>query len=315
MGYLELVLLLSLFRTCEQRHSVILQILYSLWVWWGAHLVQQVIRSQPVGQRKDKLNGAVASRALEASLRTMQQHLHNWGGSRHKLVLSNEDFPCILNDTLQTIKGIPSADDLLCLDDGACLTGEIISFYMSLLRTHAARKGNSRLAILDPQTLAQVELAQVELSLTGREESVQRSLKDMVFRWLVKHQLVKPDGDRVLIPCNQTEFHWMIAEAIVPVTRVRFYCSNGGSSSGLFHRPIEALFKTLSTFRGYERFGGPWSFENVPGVPQQSDGCSCGLYICAFADFLVDGKRPTGIGPARILSLRAAQRDLVRALQ
>ena len=293
------------------------QILYSLWVGWGAHREQQVIQSQPAGERSHKPNDddelEASLRKMEDHLGKMQNHLKNWKAIGHGLVLSKEDFLDILKDTcfhkLSKFTSFPNALDLPCLDVGACLTDNIISFYMALLRTHADRKGNSKLAILDPQTLAKVEACLTE------KESAQSSLKRMVWGWLVKNQNVKPDGDRVFIPCNALKTHWSLAEAIVPERKVNFYCSAGGKGSSLFHKPIEELFRTLATFPGYEAYGGTWAFEIVRGIPQQSDCCSCGLYTCAFADFLVDGKTPTRISARLILSLRAAQRELVAVLR
>jgi Ulp1 family protease len=233
--------------------------------------------------------------------------LSDWGrNGGHKLVLIDKDFPGILNETLLQRSVIaPSADDLPCLEDGEFLNDSVIEFYLSLLKTLADRKGITGLAIMSTQTLPTIQ----------RDACSPDSLRNMVFRWFVKNGNIKPDADRVIIPCNEAEVHWLVAEAIVPERKVKFYCSDGGRDFKRFQRLIEVFFRELSNFRKYRRFGGAWTFEIVRGIPLQTDGFSCGLYVCAFADCLVVGTKPARISSGQIMSLRKALRELVKALR
>lgn len=229
----------------------------------------------------------------------------------HSLILIDPEFPAILNETRQRRRNvIPTAEDLPFLYDGEWLNDVVISFYLDLLVTRAVRKGVTGLAVLDPQVLSKVKMVINESAVF-----VEKNLVDMVCRWLIKPLIVKPDADRILIACNEERAHWSIAEAIVSDGRVDYYCSADGDVAEQFKKLIEVLFRTLSRVKQYRKFDRVWTFKNVRGIPRQSDRCSCGLYLCAFADSLALGKRPCGFGSAHIQSLREALRELIAACQ
>ena len=247
-------------------------------------------------------------------MREMQTHFRSW--LQHGLILSHEDFPAILHDTCMK-KGVhPPCDpnDLACLEEGEYLNDSVLWFYLALVEARAAHAGDDGLAILDPQTLPNVRTI-----LSEQPKSVEPSVRSMVYKWFVKRARIKPHAMQVLIPCNITNHktkHWLIARANVPERTVTYYCSNGGAGTSDFNLPIRVLFETLSKHEGYHRFGGVWLFQNALGpIPQQADSSSCGLYVCAFADYIARGMEPSGFGAVLISSLRAALKLLGKALQ
>jgi len=235
---------------------------------------------------------------------------------------------------------MPSHLDVPCLKDGEYLNDSVIDFFFGLLTARAARDDNTELAILGSYTLTKIQMiikerlpniaklklkeklngAALRQTLKLKEEQHREGLlKNFAYRWFVHPraniQKIEPSVNRVILPYNISNNHWALAVVFLSARKVLYYCSSRGPISKEFQQYITVLFDTLSKFRGYGQFGGGWTFERVAGqLPKQKDGVSCGVFLCAFADCIADGREPSGFGQREILSLRAALRVLVESI-
>eukprot|EP00127_Corallochytrium_limacisporum_P000361 Clim_evm56s11 gene=Clim_evmTU56s11 len=118
-----------------------------------------------------------------------------------------------------------------------------------------------------------------------------------VRRWAKKRQLNVFDLDSMLVPINVGNNHWAIAVCNFKNQRFEYYDS--------LYNPSQAETATeyFDIIRGY--LAQEWKFRNpdeempfdpddfeeyIPSeVPQQHNGCDCGVFMLCFADFVAQG--------------------------
>ena len=93
--------------------------------------------------------------------------------------------------------------------------------------------------------------------------------------------------DEVLFPINVGNTNWCPAAVSPHGKTIRYYDSLGGSNA-LCLDLLERYLNDEGKEREVEALCGGWTKSDVgpPAVPKQTDGFSCGLFVCAYADCL-----------------------------
>jgi sentrin-specific protease 1 len=97
--------------------------------------------------------------------------------------------------------------------------------------------------------------------------------------------------DKIICPVNLGNTHWCCAVIFMNDKKIQFYDSMGGSGrhyiNGLFqYVQDEHQDKKKSALSNKE----DWELvECQPDTPQQMNGYDCGVFTCAFADFISRG--------------------------
>jgi hypothetical protein len=101
------------------------------------------------------------------------------------------------------------------------------------------------------------------------------------------------DYDYVLFPIHQPG-HWCLVVAYPKQLKLAYFDSMGGTD-GLCLKLCESFFQARGEANSAEaRFKSDWTLEFVgprskEPIPEQEDGVSCGLFVCALADVLTAG--------------------------
>jgi len=108
--------------------------------------------------------------------------------------------------------------------------------------------------------------------------------------------------DKVFTPVNIGNFHWTLAVIYVTKKRIVFYDSMGGSGD----KYLQALKRYLTDESQDKKQKAidlnDWTVQsNGKKIPRQNNSYDCGVFTCAFADFLSDD-----------LPLRFAQSDIAK---
>jgi len=93
--------------------------------------------------------------------------------------------------------------------------------------------------------------------------------------------------EKIIIPINLGNMHWCTAVIFIQLKKIQYYDSMGGSG----RRILEGLFRYLKDeMRDKKKVDGNWEdwklVECQPDTPQQTNGVDCGVFSCAFADYL-----------------------------
>ncbi|KAG8917180.1 SUMO1 sentrin specific peptidase 1 [Tulasnella sp. 418] len=111
--------------------------------------------------------------------------------------------------------------------------------------------------------------------------------------------------ERLIIPVHASE-HWSLVSINFKTKTVSYYDSLGGcvdenkpSARAISaHKHIMAFLR--NRWESIEGIDSPFSEQGWPeeirhpvGVPQQSDYCQCGVFVCAFIERLLSGEEPT----------------------
>ena len=166
-----------------------------------------------------------------------------------------------------------------CLRDGTWLNDEVINFYMKILQEYADTSDNVSQTVHIHNSFFFSKLCRERGGYTYRN----------VRRWTRKVSIF--DRDVVFVPINQGNTHWTSAAIFIKQKVIRYYDSMAGNG-----------ISELRTLRKYlvdewndkkERHKLDESTKPVPedwklevtgrSVPQQHNGCDCGVFTCAFA--------------------------------
>jgi sentrin-specific protease 1 len=125
-----------------------------------------------------------------------------------------------------------------------------------------------------------------------------------VERWGRRHNMA--EMDYVFFPINVSNSHWCLAVVEPKMRRIRYFDSLGGINQHCLDL-LERYMRDEGEKRGIEAFTGDWDKENIgpPDIPAQTDGCSCGVFVCAFADCLSMDRFPAGFAQRDMPTIRA----------
>ncbi|VDD80927.1 unnamed protein product [Mesocestoides corti] len=166
--------------------------------------------------------------------------------------------------------------ELLTLTGTNWLSDMVINFYMQLLhhrskRLHESNPSLPRVAVMN--TFFYPKL----VSGTGYAG---------VRRWTRSISLF--DHDLVLIPIHDRGIHWCLAAGDLRKKTLTFYDSMGGENDLC----LETLLSYLDSEsrdkrqRPLEDMAAWKKINTGSSVPQQNNGCDCGVFLCTFAEFL-----------------------------
>ena len=111
--------------------------------------------------------------------------------------------------------------------------------------------------------------------------------------------------DKIIFPVNVSRMHWCCAVAYMQSKRIQFYDSMGGD--GMFW--LQGIFQYLQDEHMDKKkvqLPNKDMWKLIPcqaDCPQQENGFDCGVFACAFADFLSSEKELT-FGQSHVTELR-----------
>ena len=199
-------------------------------------------------------------------------------------------YPCLPNDSCALFRtwvgqqaGIErigyrglSQRDLNTLRPNECLTCEIINMYMHLLA--GSRPGT--------YFFSSFTYAKLLEEFHAEEPNWAKFLR-------YAKRINFCDYDYVLFPIHQPG-HWCLVVAYPKQLKLAYFDSMGGTD-GLCLKLCESFFQARGEANSAEaRFKSDWTLEFVgprskEPIPEQEDGVSCGLFVCALADVLTAG--------------------------
>lgn len=179
--------------------------------------------------------------------------------------------------------------DLARLSPGCWLNDEIINLYMRLLqerdtRLHAAGKeGYPRCHFFNSFFLSKLykdtgtyDYESVRRwTVPGRLKAVGQSRKSIL------------DCDKIIIPVNQSNVHWVVAVINLQKKRFEYFDSLNGEDSVCLNHLSQYLVDEFRNKRNEDR---PdilkWPKVYPKDIPKQSNGFDCGVFLVLFADYL-----------------------------
>ncbi|XP_024528393.1 sentrin-specific protease 3 isoform X1 [Selaginella moellendorffii] len=173
--------------------------------------------------------------------------------------------------------------DLALLVDGKWLNSEIINSYFSLIKVRSDRLYKNSSSKFRTHCFS--SFFYTKLQIAGYEG---------VRRWTKNINIF--DHDLLLFPVNHNNVHWSLVAAHLKNHRIEYY------DSLLCKSKTKAYIRIMKSVDEYLREEGAnkhsmtsvqnWQLCVVDNIPQQTDGSSCGVFICAYAEHLTRGQSP-----------------------
>jgi Ulp1 family protease len=178
-----------------------------------------------------------------------------------------------------------------CLRDGTWLNDEVINFYMSMLQNYDERKYMIMRDYIKTHSLTIRHYRKSHFFNTFLMERLLNTHKeyrfDQVVRWFKNIPNIL-EIDKFFIPININNTHWTLGVVYIQLKKIVYYCSVHGKGG----KYLEGLKRWIKD--SYLHYGvrdedwSQWTFDEDRKCPRQTDGYSCGVFVCMFADFLVD---------------------------
>jgi hypothetical protein len=178
-----------------------------------------------------------------------------------------------------------------CLKDGIWLNDEVVNFYMSMLQNYDERKYVTMSDYIKTHSLTIREYRKSHFFNTFLMERLLNTHKeyrfDQVVRWFKKIPNIL-EYDKLFIPININNTHWTLGVVYIQLKKIVYYCSVHGKGG----KYLEGLKRWIKD--SYLHYGirdedwSQWTFDEDRKCPRQTDGYSCGVFVCMFADFLMD---------------------------
>jgi len=185
---------------------------------------------------------------------------------------------------------------LACLRPGGWLNDEVINFYFKLLQERCKRIPGMHKCWLPNSFFWPM--------LCGRQ--CMKYSYNEVKRWSMRAKVDVFKKDYVLFPMNVNGMHWAVGVIDFKDRGFRYLDSMFGSPHPNFAKFLRHYINDEHRSRhGTPLEGiGSWDMLVEPmGVPQQRNGYDCGVFTCAFAEYLASG-RPLLFGQADMPMLR-----------
>lgn len=180
---------------------------------------------------------------------------------------------------------------LRCVRDGTWLNDEVINFYIEILKEYSAAKRN------EDEQFPNVHLHNSFFYAKLAGERGGYNYRN-VRRWTRKVKIF--DKDVVVIPINRGNTHWTCAAIFPRRKEIKYYDSMAGKGKDVLralsqyvvdewkdkkerHKLDETTKPDLSEWK---------TISTGSDVPQQHNGCDCGVFVCAFAQCLSCGIDP-----------------------
>ncbi|XP_017852416.1 sentrin-specific protease 2 [Drosophila busckii] len=165
-------------------------------------------------------------------------------------------------------------NDISTLIGSNWLNDEVINFYMNLLTDRSQQKEGQLPSVYAMNTFFVPRLLQ-----TGHGG---------VRRWTRKVDIFSKDI--IPVPVHVGGVHWCMAIIHMKNKTIRYYDSMGKPNHEVL-QALECYLREESLDKRKIPFDtSGFTVENVPNVPQQTNGSDCGVFSCMFAEFITRNK-------------------------
>ena len=114
--------------------------------------------------------------------------------------------------------------------------------------------------------------------------------------------------DKILIPINQGNEHWVLLEVDMSFWQIWFYDPSQLRARGAIEMQMIAKFFTDLSFvrqpRAARISADRWDRIPLENIPRQEDSCNCGVYVLTYAERLARGIPLDSIEPSTLPKLR-----------
>ncbi|XP_068159187.1 sentrin-specific protease 1-like [Drosophila tropicalis] len=168
-------------------------------------------------------------------------------------------------------------NDIRTLIGSMWLNDEVINFYMNLLTDRSQRKAGKLPSVYAMNTFFVPRLLQ-----NGHNG---------VKRWTRKVDLFSMDI--IPVPVHVGGVHWCMAIIHMKNKTIRYYDSMGKPNQTVLNA-LESYLRDESLDKRKQPFDtSDFLIENVPNVPQQTNGSDCGVFSCMFAEYITRNRQLT----------------------
>jgi sentrin-specific protease 1 len=173
------------------------------------------------------------------------------------------------------------------LRPGKWLDDELINFYVELL---SERDINLSAKYPDRKKSVYFNTFFIE-KLTGASKS--EFIYENVKKWLHKRKSNTCifECDKVFVPINITQSHWVLVVIFVQEKRIAYFNSLRGSKEYDGTVFVDALLKWVKEEANTENLAfdsSEWTLQYEGESPQQDNGCDCGIFVLMLIDFFTD---------------------------
>jgi sentrin-specific protease 1 len=257
------------FNVSEEEESVLLKRIQD-------GMVQGVEESKAIGDSDDDGMDVVQDGALVAARcanlngeeRVAVEKLLTGSPSDHKTVVVDK-----FNIDITVGK-------LVCLRRNTWLNDEVVNFYMAMLQERDARLCSAGDGTRLPSHYFN------SFFMTKLLENGQYNY-GQVKRWSKKFDVFALD--RVFIPINLNNTHWVMAVVYVQKKEIHYYDSMSGSGKRYLDAMLDWLVDEAREKKGQRLDKLQWKLiDREQTVPQQQNGYDCGVFSIMCADYVSD---------------------------
>jgi sentrin-specific protease 1 len=169
---------------------------------------------------------------------------------------------------------------LVCLRRNTWLNDEVVNFYMAMLQERDARLCSASDGTRLPSHYFN------SFFMTKLLENGQYNY-GQVKRWSKKFDVFALD--RVFIPINLNNTHWVMAVVFVQKKEIHYYDSMSGSGKRYLDAMLKWLVDEAREKKGEQLDKSQWKLiDREQNVPQQQNGYDCGVFSIMCADYVSD---------------------------
>jgi sentrin-specific protease 1 len=169
---------------------------------------------------------------------------------------------------------------LVCLRRNTWLNDEVVNFYMAMLQERDARLCSASKGTRLPSHYFN------SFFMTKLLENGQYNY-GQVKRWSKKFDVFALD--RVFIPINLNNTHWVMAVVYVQKKEIHYYDSMSGSGKRYLDAMLQWLVDEAREKKGELLDPEQWKLsDREQNVPQQQNGYDCGVFSIMCADYVSD---------------------------
>jgi hypothetical protein len=188
-----------------------------------------------------------------------------------------------------------SGQQIKCLTPGIWLNDDVINFYMDMLqarnmlhRANAENPKNLRLYFFNSFFATKMKGAYNydAVKRWSKRAKIIEMDENGVTRWSKTPGIKIMEMDKVLFPVHVGKNHWCLAVINLLEKRFEYYDSLRGSNPGLMLNMRLYLKDEAKEYSETDLDLSGW-IDFVPTtIPQQLNGCDCGVFTCKFADYI-----------------------------
>lgn len=184
---------------------------------------------------------------------------------RHKVLVMHENSNIDISGSI-----------IRCLLPGAWLNDEVINLYMELLKEREVREPERFLRCHFFNTFFYNKLY----------KDKQRYDYKAVRRWTTQRKIgyLLSECDKILVPVHQ-DIHWCLAVINVRDRKVEYLDSLKGSDANVLKVLSQYFVDEVKDKCGQDMDVSDWEMLYPRDIPEQMNGCDCGMFMLKYADF------------------------------